>query len=115
MNKWRTLLTLNGKADDLLNVSKDNSMKMTRLFLMPEQIGDPETEETLDVSITSVNPEGTHTCFDELLGKNMRITIEVDDERMSASWWGRNDDYYYTNPLWQDDGYEFKFDGDNYK
>lgn len=101
MDKWRTLLTFEGKADDLLNVSNDNSMKMTRLFLMPEQIGDPDTEETLDVSITSVNPEGDHTFFDGLLGKNMRITIEVDDERLSASWWG-SDDFIYTPPAWDE-------------
>lgn len=98
MNEWRTLLTMTGKADDLLNVSKDNSMKMTRLFVMPEQIGDPETEETLDVSITSVNPEGSHALFDELLGRHMRITVEVDDERMSASWWSPKDLRYDDEP-----------------
>ena len=87
LKNWKTYLVVKGKTDDLLSVSPDGTIKMTRMFLMPEQMGDPETEETLDVSITSVNMNLDHRKFDGLLGKNIRVTIDIEDDNLGDIWW----------------------------
>ena len=54
-------------------------MKMTRLFSLDSDT-DVETDEVIDLSITSVNPYGDHPLFDRLKGKDIRITVEVKDD-----------------------------------
>jgi hypothetical protein len=38
---------------------------------------DIENEEIIDITITSSSMDGKHNKFDELLGKEMRITVET--------------------------------------
>ena len=97
---YETVLKLKGKTDDLLNVSDDGSMVMTRLFKL-ESDTDVDMEEVIDVSITSVNPDGKHPIFDKLRGKNLKITIET-EEKIGNRWHyttdytpSRFDNFYY--------------------
>ena len=79
MEKYNVFISLFGNADDLMSVNKDCSMKMTRLFSLDSDT-DVETDEVIDLSITSVNPYGDHPLFDRLKGKDIRITVEVKDD-----------------------------------
>jgi hypothetical protein len=38
---------------------------------------DIENDEIIDITITSSSMDGKHNMFDELLGKEMRITVET--------------------------------------
>ena len=78
--KYETILKLEGKTDDLLNISDDGSMVMTRLFKL-ESDTDVEMEEVIDVSITSVHPNGEQPIFNTLRGKKLRIKVEVENEK----------------------------------
>lgn len=71
-------LQIEGNANDLLMVNNDNSMKCTRLIQLEPDIK-PEEDEILDICITSTNVYGEHPRFDELLGKKIRITVEIID------------------------------------
>lgn len=77
-------LSLEGGTDELLSVSDDKSIKMTRLLKIDGDT-DPETEEVFDISITSVNPNGDHAMFDRLLGRKIRVTIEVEGPQWAAT------------------------------
>ena len=69
------LLQLEGNVNDLLSIDRENGIKATR-FVMPSNI-DPENGEIIDIAITSSDPTDGHMFFDEnLLGENIRITIE---------------------------------------
>lgn len=74
-------LKLEGKADELLLVNADNTMRCTRLIELGdiEPGMDIENNEIIDICITSTNMAKEHPKFDELLGKNMRITVETFD------------------------------------
>lgn len=73
----KTVLQLEGKTNDLLSVDNARNMKMTRLVC--DNGADPDNEEMVDVSITSVDPSRTHKLFNEgLLGKKIKITVEAD-------------------------------------
>ena len=74
-----TVLTLTGKADDLLSVSRDGAIKMTRLFYLGNGL-DVENEETVDICLTSTNPNLDHPIFDKVNGKYIRFTLEVSDD-----------------------------------
>ena len=67
-----------GNVDDLLYVSEDNVIKMTRLVNVDKYI-DPESEEVIDIALTSSNPKGEHSIFDKCLGKKMRVLINFID------------------------------------
>lgn len=76
MNK--TILILEGNVNSLLSVDNARNMKMTRF--VADTDNDPENEETIDVSITSVDPSRTHMLFNnQLLNKKIRVTIEEID------------------------------------
>lgn len=68
--------TLYGNANDLLYVSDDGKIKSTRLCMVGADT-DIENEEIIDITITSSSIDGKHNRFDELLGKEMRITVET--------------------------------------
>lgn len=68
------VISVEGYADDLY--AERSEMKQTRLFyLMPEN--DDANTETLDVCITSTNPNKNFPIFDKLLGKKIRISIDI--------------------------------------
>lgn len=76
MNK--NVITVEGYTNDLYEVSNNGEMKQTRLFyLLPDNI--EENQETLDLVITSSNPYHSFPIFDKLLGKKIRITVDVID------------------------------------
>ena len=68
-------LELEGKTDDLLMVNNDESMKSTRLIKLPDT--NEEDEEVIDISVTSTNIWHSHPEFDKLLGKRIKMTIEI--------------------------------------
>lgn len=70
-------LELEGKADDLLMVNGDNSMKCTRLIRLDSTSMD-ENEEIIDLCITSTNMNGEHPMFDKLLGKKIKISVYIE-------------------------------------
>ena len=74
-----TLLEFNGKTDSLLTESPDGSMKCTNLFYLGDDPMDKEGE-IFHVSITSTALNKKHDKFDTMLGKNIRVTVEVLDE-----------------------------------
>lgn len=70
------LITVEGYADDLLDVAKSGEMKQTRLFyLLPENLN--ENQETIDLVVTSTNPYKDFPIFDQLLGKKIRISVDI--------------------------------------
>ena len=69
-------LQLEGYSDDLLMVNNDNSMKCTRLLRLEPDIK-PDEDEILDICITSNNVFGEHPKFDKIIGKKIRMTIEI--------------------------------------
>ena len=73
----KTVLQLKGKTNDLLSIDNARNVKMTRLVY--DNGADPENEEIVDVSITSVDPSRTHKLFnEEFWGKKIKITVEAD-------------------------------------
>ena len=69
-------MVLEGYADDLYEFSNNGEMKQTRLFyLLPENL--EENQETLDLVITSTNPYHSFPIFDKLLGKKIRISVDI--------------------------------------
>lgn len=78
VNNVAEFLTLEGNANDLLMVNSDNSMKCTRLIRLDPKSTE-ENEEIIDICVTSTNMYGEHPMFDKLLGKKIRMIIEILD------------------------------------
>lgn len=75
---YRKLLSVSGNASDLFEVNKDGAMKQTRLFyLIPDDL--QSNNETFDICVTSTNPHMNFPIFDQMLDKDIRITIEIKD------------------------------------
>lgn len=72
----KTKFVLEGKTDDLLFVNGNGSIKATR-FVMVDENTSVENDEIVDVAITSTSNHGKHEIFDGLMGKTVRITVEV--------------------------------------
>lgn len=72
-------LQLDGNANDLLIVNGNHTMKGTRLIKLDPNSTDFD-EEIIDVAITSTNEYGEHPMFDKLLGKRIRVTVEILEE-----------------------------------
>ena len=76
--KVESVISVEGYADDLYEISKNGEMKQTRLFyVIPENL--EENQETMDLCITSTNPYHSFPIFDNLLGKKIRITVDIID------------------------------------
>lgn len=75
----REFLTLDGRTDDLLIVNANNSMKGTRLIKLDPKSMDFD-EEIIDIAVTSTNEYGHHPLFDELIGKRIRLKVEILEE-----------------------------------
>lgn len=72
----KNIITVEGYTNDLYSVNRNGDMKQTRLFyLIPEDMnGD---SETIDLCITSTNPNKEFPIFDEMLDKKIKITVEI--------------------------------------
>ena len=76
--KVENVISVEGYADDLYEISKNGEMKQTRLFyVISENL--EENQETMDLCITSTNPYHSFPIFDNLLGKKIRITVDIID------------------------------------
>lgn len=76
--KVENVISVEGYADDLYEISKNGEMKQTRLFyVILENL--EENQETMDLCITSTNPYHSFPIFDNLLGKKIRITVDIID------------------------------------
>ena len=76
--KVENVISVEGYADDLYEISKNGEMKQTRLFyVIPENL--EENQETMDLCITSSNPYHSFPIFDNLLGEKIRITVDIID------------------------------------
>lgn len=76
MDKENTFLELEGNVDDLLMINGDNSMKCTRLIKL-DPTSTEINEEIVDLCITSTNMNGEHPLFDKLIGKKIKISVEI--------------------------------------
>ncbi len=72
----KNIIEVEGYANDLLRISNNGEMKETRLFyLLPDSM--EENQETLDLTITSTNPYQSFPTFNQLLGKKIRISVDI--------------------------------------
>lgn len=72
----KNVITAVGNTNDLLDISENGEMKMTRLFyLLPDNL--EENSETFTLEITSTNHYKYFPLFDQLLDKKIRITVDV--------------------------------------
>lgn len=72
----KSIIVAEGYANDLYEISNNGEMKQTRLFyLLPENL--EENQETLDLVVTSTNPYHSFPIFDKLLGKKIRISVDI--------------------------------------
>ena len=71
-------LTLEGNTDDLLMINSDSSMKATRLIRLDPKSSEIN-EEIIDLAITSTNMNGKHPMFDKILGKKIKISVDIID------------------------------------
>jgi hypothetical protein len=74
-DSWVNAIDIEGYTNELLQISNNGEMKMTRLFAFISE--DDEDAETMDVSITSTNPKKEFPWFDMLLDKKIRIRVDV--------------------------------------
>ena len=72
----KNIITVEGYTNDLYSVNRNGDMKQTKLFyLIPEDMnGD---SETIDLCITSTNPNKAFPIFDEMLDKKIKISVEI--------------------------------------
>ena len=76
---FEKLFEVEGNADELLYIDDANGLKTTRFFHMGLDAMD-ESSEIIDVQVTSTNPMGETPIFDRMMGKNVRIVVEVENE-----------------------------------
>lgn len=79
MDTKNVVLQTEGYTNDLLQITKANNMKRTSLIYFNPQsmeIG----EEVITLSIDSTNEAMTFPIFDKLIGKKIRITVEILNE-----------------------------------
>ena len=75
----KNVIVAEGYTDDLYEISNNGEMKQTRLFyIIPDNL--EENQETLDLVITSTNPYHSFPIFDNLLGKKIRISVDIIEE-----------------------------------
>jgi hypothetical protein len=78
MENTNVILQLEGNTNDLLQVSKENTMKRTSLVHF-NPISTEIGEEVITVSIDSTNETLTFPIFDKLIDQKIKITVEVVD------------------------------------
>lgn len=72
-------IVLEGNTNDLLLVNGDSSLKCTRLIKLDLNATSELNEEIIDLAITSTNMKKEHPTFDKLLGKKIRISVDILD------------------------------------
>lgn len=72
-------LECQGKADELLSVSPDGTMKCANLVYLGEDKMDEESE-IFHFAITSTAMNGKHPVFDKMIGKTIKVSVEIIDE-----------------------------------
>lgn len=70
------ILECTGNVDDLLTESPDKTMKCANVVYLGENPMDEESE-VFHVSITSSAMNGKHEVFDRMLGKEIKVTVEI--------------------------------------
>ena len=79
METKNVVLQTEGYTNDHIQITKANNMKRTSfVYFNPQskEIG----EEVITLSIDSTNETLTFPIFDKLIGKKIRITVEVLDD-----------------------------------
>lgn len=72
------IFEVTGPVDDLLNVSPDGTMKCANLVHLGEDKMNGENE-IFHFALTSTAMNGKHEVFDKIIGKNIKVTVEVLD------------------------------------
>lgn len=72
-------IVLEGNTNDLLLVNGDSSLKSTRLVKLDLNATSEINEEIIDLAITSTSMKKEHKIFDELLGKKIKISVDILD------------------------------------
>ena len=72
-------IVLEGNTNDLLLVNGDSSLKSTRLVKLDLSSKTAINEEIIDLAITSTNMMKEHKIFDKLMGKKIRISVDILD------------------------------------
>ena len=72
------ILECTGGVDDLMTVSPDGSMKCANIIYLGDNPMDADSE-VFHISITSSCMNGKHDVFDKMLGKNIKVTVEIDE------------------------------------
>lgn len=78
MENKNVVFSVEGNTNDLLQVASGECMKRTNLvYINPisKEIG----EEVITVSIDSTNEALTFPIFDKMIGKKIKVTVEVVD------------------------------------
>lgn len=76
MENNNIVLQVEGNTNDLLQVSKTNTMKRTSLIYF-NPISNEIGEEVVTVSIDSTNEALTFPIFDKMINKKIRVTVET--------------------------------------
>ena len=73
---FKTVLECQGGVDDLLTVSPDGTMKCANVVYLGE---DPMNQESeiFHISVCSAAMNGEHEVFDSMLGKQIKITVQI--------------------------------------
>lgn len=70
-------LKFKGKTDDLLFINDNPPIKQTRLVWLENAIN--ESDEIIDVAITSSSENGKHNIFDKLIGKEIEVVVKYEE------------------------------------
>lgn len=70
-------LKFKGNTNDLLLVNDNPPIKQTRLVWLANAIN--ESDEIIDVAITSSSENGKHGIFDKLIGKEIEVVVKYEE------------------------------------
>lgn len=76
---FETILECQGGTDDLLTVSPDGTMKCANVVYLGDNPMDPESE-VFHISVTSCAMNGEHEVFDKMLGKQIKVIVQLNEE-----------------------------------
>lgn len=71
-----TILECQGGTDELLSVSPDGTMKCANLVYLGDDPMDPDSE-VFHISVTSCAMNGEHEVFDRLIGKQIKVIVQL--------------------------------------
>ena len=92
------LFEIEGPVDDLLNVSPDGTMKCANLvYLGPDKM-DAESE-IFHFAITSTAMNAKHDIFDKMLGKRIKVTVEMTEDETTEKDNDKGDEKQYKENI----------------